>query len=359
LKKNHLKSNLIKGVLQAYGFSDQIENPVLYGSGLIHSTWKFNHQGSNYILQQINNKVFKDPYSIASNIQLVSNYLQHSYTKFLFVTPVLTLAKEPIYLSNDNTYFRIFQFVEGSHSINVVTKPQQAYEAARQFGKFTYLLRQFDCNKLKLTIPDFHNLTLRYDQFVKTTIEGNKDRIQQSDEFIRILKGYQSLVTDFNQLKKNAQFKIRITHHDTKISNVLFDDEEKGICVIDLDTMMPGYFISDVGDMMRTYLSPANEEETDLSLIKIREDYFHSIVTGYLSEMEKELTVSEKNHIVYAGKFMIFMQALRFLADHLNNDQYYGARYENHNLDRAKNQICLLQRFEEKSEAFENIVRGA
>jgi thiamine kinase-like enzyme len=141
-----------------------------------------------------------------------------------------------------------------------------------------------------------------------------------------------------------------VTHHDTKISNVLFDDQDNGLCVIDLDTVMPGYFISDVGDMMRTYLSPVNEEEKDLSKIIIRNEYFKAITDGYLSEMSAELTEKEKEHFVYAGKFMIYMQALRFITDHLNNDHYYGAAYEGHNFVRANNQAVLLQKLSEKED---------
>lgn len=124
-------------------------------------------------------------------------------------------------------------------------------------------------------------------------------------------------------------------------------DHEKGICVIDLDTVMPGYFISDVGDMMRTYLSPVNEEETDFSKIQIRAEYYNAVVNGYLSEMETELTGSEKEQLHFAGKFMIYMQALRFLTDYLMNDVYYGAAYPKHNLNRLLNQIQLLNRFME------------
>lgn len=142
--------------------------------------------------------------------------------------------------------------------------------------------------------------------------------------------------------------KLRVTHHDTKISNVLFDKKGKGICVIDLDTVMPGYFISDVGDMMRTYLSPVSEEENDLGKITVRDDFYRAIVQGYYNEMKDELTETEKKYFFYAGKFMIYMQAVRFLTDHLNDDVYYGAKYEGHNFMRAANQVRLLECLLEK-----------
>ena len=137
---------------------------------------------------------------------------------------------------------------------------------------------------------------------------------------------------------------------------MLFDENDKGLCVIDLDTLMPGYFISDLGDMLRTYLSPVSEEEKDYSKIEIRNEYFVSIVKGYLGELNDELTPEEKEHFIYSGKFMIYMQGLRFLTDYINNDIYYGAKYEDHNLIRTGNQFTLLQKLTEKEDELQQHV---
>ncbi len=166
------------------------------------------------------------------------------------------------------------------------------------------------------------------------------------------LLAQKNIVTEFEKITRDNNFKRRVTHHDTKISNVLFDDEGNGLCVIDLDTTMSGYFISDVGDMMRTYLSPYSEEEKDISRITVRDEYFDAVAKGYLKEMNEELTPSELDHFVYSGDFMIYMQAVRFLTDHFNNDIYYGAKYEGHNFMRAQNQIALLQKYQEKAPLF-------
>jgi Ser/Thr protein kinase RdoA (MazF antagonist) len=160
-----------------------------------------------------------------------------------------------------------------------------------------------------------------------------------------MIKQNKSIVDEYEVCK--TRLKTRCTHHDTKISNVLFDEFNKGLCVIDLDTVMPGYFISDVGDMMRTYLCPVSEEEKDFSKITVRKDFYDAIVNGYLSEMGAELSDIEKIYFHDAGKFMIYMQAIRFLTDHLNDDIYYGAKYPGHNFIRAGNQITLLQRLME------------
>jgi Ser/Thr protein kinase RdoA (MazF antagonist) len=156
-------------------------------------------------------------------------------------------------------------------------------------------------------------------------------------------------------MKQNPAFRLRVTHHDTKISNVLFDNDDRGLCVIDLDTVMPGYFTSDVGDMMRTCVSPVSEEEKDFSKIMIREDYYKAIVKGYTEGMQGELSEDEQGSFFDAGCYLIYMQALRFLADHINNDIYYGAKYEGHNYMRACNQIVLLKKMLEKESVLRTV----
>jgi thiamine kinase-like enzyme len=241
----------------------------------------------------------------------------------------------------------MFPFVKNSVTYTSLESPQLAYEAAQQFGRFTHHLSAFDESVLQETIPNFHNLSLRFKQFEDSLRQGNKERLAQSSDVIKQLEKHRYIVDEFEQIKKNPQFKKRVMHHDTKISNVLFDKQNKGLCIIDLDTVMPGFFISDIGDMMRTYLAAASEEETNFSTIHVREEYFVAIVEGYLSEMKDELTAEEKNSFIYAGKFMIYMQAIRFLADHLMNDVYYGATYDGQNFNRAVNQLFLLKSLEE------------
>jgi Ser/Thr protein kinase RdoA (MazF antagonist) len=347
---------VLKSVLSAYGFDIGSTKVEAFGSGLINHTWRVSDAEHVYILQRINHAIFKKPEDIAANISLIAAYLQQNYPEYLFVSPLKTAkGEEMIYLEGEG-YFRMFPFVEGSHSKDVVETPEQAYEAAAQFGKFTFLLcshpdssgRGVGESDLKITLPQFHDLSLRYQQFLDTLIHGNKERIIESDELIQILIQYADIAHVYDRIKTNPQFKLRVTHHDTKISNVLFDTHDKGLCVIDLDTVMPGYFISDVGDMMRTYLSPVSEEETNFSKIEVRDAFYKAIVQGYFDEMKEELTETEKQYFFYAGQFMIYMQALRFLADYLNNDVYYGAKYPKHNFNRAKNQVVLLQKLVEK-----------
>ncbi|MEO8823442.1 MAG: phosphotransferase [Ginsengibacter sp.] len=348
----------INEVLSAYDLDPENTKVDLINSGLINSTYKIKNKSQYFILQKINHFVFKNPEAIASNVRLIADYLSHHFPVYLFVGPVQTKNKEEMVKTAENNYFRLAPFIKNSHTIATVEKPQQAFEAASKFGEFANLLSGFPVEKLEITLPNFHNLTLRYQQFLEALQSGNKSRLKESENLIEMVKQNKYIVDTYENILQNPSFKLRVTHHDTKISNVLFDNNDKGLCVIDLDTVMPGYFISDVGDMMRTYLSPANEEEKDFSKIEVRDDYFKSIWDGYMSQMKNELNKEEKKHFIYSGKFMIYMQALRFLTDHLNNDVYYGAKYEGQNFVRAGNQMALLERLIEKEKVFQKIIEG-
>ncbi|HTN06880.1 aminoglycoside phosphotransferase family protein [Agriterribacter sp.] len=349
---------MLQQVLQTYGLDFSALEVKSFGSGLINNTWKVNQRdnGNSYILQRINHHVFKSPEDIAHNIRIIGAYLAAHHPDYFFVRNLFTVEGSDIYFMEGEGYFRLVPFVKKSHTVDVVQTPQQAFEAAKQFGRFTHLLDGFPVNELKVTIPDFHNLTLRYRQFLQSLQEGNSIRIENAKTEIKWLKEQEYIVRRFDAMKQNPDFRLRVTHHDTKISNVLFDENDKGLCVIDLDTVMPGYFISDVGDMMRTCLSPVSEEEKDFSQIEIREEYYKSIVQGYLQGVEAALSTAEKAAFFDAACYLIYMQALRFITDHLNDDQYYGAKYEGHNFVRGANQIVLLKKLLEKEARLRSMV---
>jgi Ser/Thr protein kinase RdoA (MazF antagonist) len=363
---------MLDQILSAYGFPPDCEITP-HGSGLINRTWRIRSPKGDFVLQQINSEVFTDPATIADNIEQVGNYLASHFPDAIFPRPVLSLKGQPLVRVSPqgsspdpqeaagNTeapaYFRLYPFVGNSVTIDVADTPSQAYEAAKKFGEFTRLLSGFPAHNLHQTLPGFHDLSRRYRDFRMALDEGNTQRIRRSGQLIGYLESQSNIVTEYEDICANKGFQLRVTHHDTKISNVLFDRQGKGICVIDLDTMMPGYFISDVGDMLRTYLSPVSEEEKDLSLITVRESYFKAIVEGYMEEMRGELTTTEKGAFVYAGAFMMYMQALRFLTDYLNDDVYYGRKYEDHNYIRALNQATLLRQYNEISPRLRTITR--
>jgi Ser/Thr protein kinase RdoA (MazF antagonist) len=339
---NHAR-NMLDQIEKLYGLPAIESTLKPFGDGLINHTWVLECNSVRYILQQVNDQVFTSPSMIAENIHLLDEYFKANYPGYFFVAPVATLQNEEMVYLPGTGYLRMFPFVKDSQTFNIVEDPVIALEAAKQFGKFTRLLSGFDTSRLKITLPDFHNLNLRYQQFETALSTGNEQRIREAGSSIAIIKAQKDIVAVYNAIQNNGNFKCRVTHHDTKISNVLFDSKRKGLCVIDLDTVMPGFFISDVGDMIRTYLSPVSEEETDFSKIRFREEYFQAVLDGYFADMQEELSPDEKKYFVYAGKFMIYMQALRFITDHINNDIYYGAKYEGHNLLRGNNQLELLK----------------
>lgn len=345
----------MQNIIEKYLLKDSIESIHTFGSGLINHTWVIEAQNKTYILQRINHEVFKQPEFIDENINAIATYLKANNPNYLFTVPVTNRYHQTL-THTEEGYFRMFEFVENSKTYDVVKAPELAFEAAKQFGKFTRILCGFPADTLKITLPDFHNLSLRYRQFKTAIGTASSARLEKSKSIIKALELHVDIVHHYEQILHNPAFKKRVTHHDTKISNVLFDNENRGICVIDLDTLMPGYFISDVGDMMRTYLAEAGEEETDFDKVFVREEYFAAIVNGYLSEMGSELSNEELESFLYAGKFMIYMQALRFITDYLNNDVYYGARYELHNYNRAVNQLTLLESLLSKEEALKQQV---
>jgi hypothetical protein len=349
---------MFEKIFTEFGFDAAKASVQPFGSGLINNTWLVVHQQKDYILQRINQHVFKNPFDIADNSKVICEYVKEKYPEYNFICPFKTASKDEMIFIKDHGHFRMFPFVKNSRTIDVVKTIAQANEAAKQFGKFTVVLSGFPVKRLKITIPDFHDLKLRYQQFETAMQNGNKERIKEASETINFLKAQHDIVAISEKISKSDDFKKRVTHHDCKISNVLFDENDKGICVIDLDTVMPGYFISDVGDMMRTYLSVYSEEEKEISKIEIREDYFKGIAEGYLSEMGKELSRVEKDHFVYAGKFMTYMQAIRFLTDYLNDDVYYGSKYEGHNFIRATNQVMLLKKIIEKEQVLNEIIKS-
>ena len=347
---------MLNEILESFGLSEKKCLIEKVETGLINKTWKVTTANKAYILQKINHQVFKQPADISDNMLKLNKYLTKHYPDYLFVSPLATTSGEYLVQNKAGDYYRLLPFIKDSHTINTVSTRQEAYEAARKFGQFSSLLSQFNIQELNYTLPDFHNLILRYNQFEQAYQQATPERLTEAKPAISSAFQHQYLVETYASILKDNTIPLRVIHHDTKISNVLFDKNDKGLCVIDLDTVMPGYFISDVGDMMRTYLSPANEEEQDLTKITIREDYFEAVVAGYFSEMAKELTDSEIKLCLYAGSYMIYMQAIRFLTDYLNGDIYYPITYAKHNLIRAKNQFTLLHKYLETEKQFDTII---
>ncbi|WP_395802265.1 phosphotransferase enzyme family protein [Daejeonella sp.] len=339
-----------EAVLNEYGLKADTVILKPFGTGHINSTFLVSIKSTSqqFILQSININVFKKPDIIAQNVKLVGDYLAEHYPDYLFIGSIPTLSGKEMALV-EGVYWRLTQFVDNSISFDTLSDPNQAYEAALQFGRLNKLLSNFDASQLKETIPGFHDLGLRYQQFTDALASAPDDLKKHAEKEINTALHYRFILDYFDSFKDSSEFPDRAMHHDTKISNMLFDrDSLKGICVIDLDTLMAGKFISDLGDMMRTYLCAFSENEPDISKITIRIEYFEAIVKGYLHEMGSILSPVERELILFSGKYLIYMQAIRFLSDYLNGSIYYPISYPEQNLDRTKNQFKLL------SELFDN-----
>lgn len=345
-------------ILKAYEIPEEDIKIQQIGSGHINRTYLISYpkNDEHFIAQSINTHVFKQPEVIASNIKHVATYLKEKYPEYLFPAPVVN-RKNGAMVHIDEDYWRLIPYINDSVALDTLSDPKQAYEAAKQFGKLSRLLDQFDSTKLSPTIIGFHDLALRYDQFAKALEQADNRYTSNAKNEIALAKDHQHILETYLAVELKADFPTRVMHHDTKISNVLLHkDSFEGLCVIDLDTLMPGKFISDLGDMMRTYLCAYSENETDLSKITIRQAYFEAMIAGYLSEMGDILTSTEKELILFSGKYIIYMQALRFLTDYLNGSIYYPTHYPEQNLDRAKNQFKLLQELIKNETVLQEIV---
>lgn len=346
-------------IIRAFGLDPETFEVKKFGSGHINNTFLLSGpQNTRYVLQRINTYVFKEPEVIARNQRLAADFLAANHPGYLFITPIPTVEGKELY-EYDGEYWRMIPFIAGSTTVDQADTPKQAYEAARQFGKMARLLHGIDLHEFRATIPNFHNLTLRYAAFQEAIGQAKEERKQFAEKLVEQFLRHSGIAVTFETLKTDPSFTDRLMHHDTKINNVLLNEETfEGICVCDLDTLMPGKIISDLGDMVRTYVSPVSEEERDFSRITVRDDYFEALMKGYLSEVGSTLSDTERAHLFYAGKFMIYMQGIRFLTDYLNGDVYYPVKYPQHNYDRAMNQLTLLERLIEKEEKLQQVIDG-
>jgi thiamine kinase-like enzyme len=345
-----MNENFYTEALQAYtGNSENYSVQPLDG-GLINHSYKITDKksGESFLLQRINHHVFKKPENVQLNYQLLWKHLKSAAIDFYIPEPKYFSGDAELYWDVNHNYWRIFEFIEDGKMLSNAETPEQARETAQTFAEFTATFHGFDVNDLKDTIPDFHNLSFRYSQFEDALEKNNSDRKENAKEFIEALQQRRQYVDFYNSLAGSKEYPKRVMHHDAKIANILFSKTTgKVICPVDFDTTMPGYFFSDLGDMIRSMACSADESSTDFENITIRKEFYDVIVYGYLSVMSKFLTAAEKKNIHYAGIIIIYMQALRFITDYLNGDVYYKTTYGEQNFDRARNQLTLLKALEQ------------
>ena len=311
---------------------------IPFGSGLIHRTFFLHHDKGDFILQNINSNVFKNQWSLMKNIQLVSTHLhQKNYPKSILEIRK-TLDGNILLQTSTKEYWRIFNFIKDTQEFTNPESEEHVYQTGKSFGEFLTYLKDLPVDKIKPSIPDFHNTRLRLHNFEKIIQKDEFNRVQFAKTEIEQIKKWEFLVDDFEALNCPT----RIVHADPKISNLLFDKNSKVKAVIDWDTIMPGYILHDFGDLVRTMTCEEDEESTEFEKVKISLPYLNMLKKGFLESTESWLTEVEKDNLLQGAKVIIYEQAVRFLTDFLNGDKYYNTVYTDQNLNRAKNQIKLL-----------------
>ena len=303
---------------------------------------------AKFFLQKINKNVFKDPIAVEENHLLIYKYLNEHAKTFSIAKPRTFSNGNYIFIDSAGDYWRFFDFIIESRSFIQIEKASQAFEMATVFALFCSSLK-FNPSLLKPTIPDFHNLELRYQQFESTITNGLQNRITAASELIQSLQQRKKIVDFYSYIKTHEQeFPLRVQHHDAKITNILFNKSTNAVIgPVDLDTVMPGYFFSDLGDMIRTTATSIEEGSNQYDAIHIRAAFYNALVNGYSSIVKENWTIQELNHKHSAGIIMTYMQCLRFLTDHLQGDTYYKIERPEQNLERALNQYFLLRKLED------------
>jgi hypothetical protein len=339
----------IRFVLSAYGLNPDLFSVERLGKGHIHATYKVTGT-QTFLLQKFNNHVFTRPEVVEKNIRLTASYLKETSPDYFFVSPIATKEGRDLVYDAKGSPWRLSPFVDNSYSIDEASTTEQAFRAAEAFGKLGRLLDKCDVTLYEAAIDRFHDLSYRFDQFNEALRAASADRILTAGSVIAQAHRCESLVVRYKDLISRGILRQRIFHNDTKVNNVLFDNNTHEVrAVVDLDTLMPGYFIYDLGDLVRTIVSPVSEEEKDLERVQVRDDFYKAIVEGYMAEMGGTLSDEERGTIGFSGQMMTCIMALRFIADFLRGDTYYQTTYPGQNLVRARNQFRLLELLMQKT----------
>jgi len=340
-------------------------------SGHINTTYRATYglpDGSRrrYILQRINDRVFKDPLAVMRNVERVT---RHINDKVLRVKKDLGGQTLQLYPARDGRcwvegpgggIWRCYNCIEGCVTYDVVENTRQAYQAARAFGAFQDLVSDLPAGEIVETIPDFHDTRKRFARLLEVAAADPRGRLASVRREFDFIAAREPVAGRLLGLHEAGGIPLRVTHNDTKINNVMIDAAtDEAVCVIDLDTVMPGLSLYDFGDLVRSAVSPAAEDETDLSKVTMRMPMFEALVEGFLSTAGGFLNDVEMAHLAFAGKLLTFEVGIRFLADYLEGDVYFKTHRPGHNLDRCRTQLALIASIEAQEDAMERCVREA
>ena len=337
-----------------------------YGSGHIHDTFRVETKESeqdNYILQRLNNKIFKDIPALQQNIERVTVHLRNK----LSAVPGSNIKRECLILmpSHDGkswiidktgNYWRMYIFISNHRSYNIVDSSDKAFEGGKAIGRFQAMLADMPGEPLNETIPRFHDIENRLEILERTIKANPAGRVASVREEIDQYLSRGEEMKTILKLGKAGKIPLRITHNDTKFNNILLDEYDKALCVIDLDTVMPGYVHYDFGDAIRTVTNTAAEDEKELYKVKMNIDLFRAYARGYLSETGNTLNHVEKEYLAFAPKLITYTIGIRFLTDFIDGDNYFKIHHKFHNLQRTRAQLKLVMSMEEQYGEMQRII---
>lgn len=351
--------------LNAFKFTAKAKSSLRYGSGHINDTFVVNLvDGSRVILQRINTNIFRDPEALMQNITSVTEFLRNKIVarggepERETLNVIKTKDDKNFFVDSFGGYWRSYIFIEKATSYDRVENKEQFYQSAVSFGAFQGLLADFPAETLSETIKDFHNTLVRFETFEKALKEDVCDRAKLVKDEIEFFLSRKEIAQKMGDFINNKTLPLRVTHNDTKLNNIMIDDAtNEGICVIDLDTVMPGFAMNDFGDSIRFGASTASEDEKDLSKVSVDVELFELYTKGFILGCGGKLTQEEILLLPFGAKCMTFECGMRFLTDYLQGDVYFKTHREGHNLDRARTQITLVKDMEEKQELLDSIIK--
>lgn len=341
----------------------------IYGSGHINDTYLLMMQQKDgsvikYILQRMNHHIFKNPEQLMANIMGVTAHLRKKIIENggdperETLNVVMTTDGKSFYKDEEGLYWRVYNFIEGATSYDKVEKPEDFYETALTFGTFQRLLADYPAHTLYETIKGFHDTAARYQVFLKAVEDDVCHRAAAVQNEINFVLEHEATAHVLGDMLKEGRLPLRVTHNDTKLNNIMIDNKTgKGICVIDLDTVMPGLSINDYGDSIRFGASTGDEDEVDLSKVECSMELFEYYTRGFIEGCHGSLTETELDMLPMGAKVMTFECGMRFLTDYLQGDTYFKIHRENHNLDRCRTQFKLVADMEKKWDEMHEIVR--
>lgn len=355
---NHpINQDALLHTLRGFALDGEVVSCIPYGGGHINSTHLVTDcTGTRYILQRINNHVFRDVDALMDNICMVTDYLHRDGCEEGTLTFIPTRDGR-YYTQNEYGYWRMYRFVEDSVCLQAPESDEDFYESAVAFGRFQQALKDFPVEKLHTTIPNFHNTPDRYRLFREAIARDPMGRVKDVQPEIDFILSHEETVCRPQHMLEEGRLPQRVTHNDTKLNNVLLDAENhKALCVIDLDTVMPGLCAYDFGDAIRFGANTAVEDEADLSKVHFSMEMFEAWTEGYLGAAGEALWAEEIRTLPLGAWMMTYEVGIRFLTDYLEGDVYFHTAYPEHNLVRARNQFALLHDMERHEEAMNAFV---